>query len=72
VYNIDLVQGFSERGRISNLDASELGSGYYSQNWQKTIQRIIYMGKNLYTISQNMIKAVDIETIKSKGELEIK
>ena len=35
-----------------------LRNGY--ANWEKTIQRIIYMGNTLYTVSQGAVKANDL------------
>ena len=74
VYNIDLKNGFKERGRIShynNEDIDKMGN-YWPHNYEKNIQRIIYIGKNLYTISQGLIKASDINTIEEKNKVEIK
>ena len=67
VYNIDLESGFELKGKISHFE--DANNGYY-YNYQGEIQRIIYIGNNLYTISQSMIKANDIETISEIGSIK--
>jgi len=37
--------------------------------WDQHIQRIIYIGENLYAISQQFIKSADLETVKLKSEI---
>ncbi len=60
VYGLDLQTGFNLKAKITHLNSTEitdlLKNGYLS-NWEKTIQRIIYIGDNLYTISQAAVKA---------------
>lgn len=58
VYDIDLVNGFKLKGRITHLSNEEyLKAGNRWYGGDKTVQRIIYIGDNLYTMSQGMIKA---------------
>lgn len=62
VYGLDLREGFTLKGKLTHLTSSEmedlLRNGY--ANWEKTIQRIIYMGNTLYTVSQGAVKANDL------------
>lgn len=62
VYGLDLQKGFQLKGKITHLTSAEmedlLRNGY--ANWEKTIQRIIYMGNTLYTVSQGAVKANDL------------
>ena len=63
VYTLNSNDGFKEKGRITHYtdeDVDKMGN-YWPHNYEKNIQRIIYIGKNLYTISQGLIKASDIE-----------
>lgn len=59
VYNLNLTDGFTLKGKINHhneqdlLDLSETGWVDYT----KAIERIIYIGENLYTISQFGVKA---------------
>jgi inhibitor of cysteine peptidase len=66
IYKIDLNKGFILQGEIQN---SEVSSKNYS--YKKTIERIIYSNDVYYTLSKNLIKAVDMETLKEITKLEI-
>ncbi len=72
IYNIDLEKGFKLRSKITHISDEEFKkSGNYWYNSDSNVERIIYIGEDLYTISKNMIKAHDINTIEQKGELLI-
>ncbi len=61
IYKIDLESGFSDYCKILQEDRYGLG-----------IQRAIYIGNNLYTISNDEINAYDLETFEEKGRLILK
>ncbi|MEA4847027.1 MAG: beta-propeller domain-containing protein [Clostridiaceae bacterium] len=72
VYNVDLEEGFKLRARISHISEEEYdksGDGWYSSN--KNVERIIYIGDDLYTISKGMIKANSMTDMNEKGSLLI-
>lgn len=72
VYNIDLEEGFKLRARISHIDEEEYkkaGDRWYRSNMN--VERIIYIGDDLYTISKGMIKANSMIDMKEKGSLLI-
>ncbi|MCX7842856.1 MAG: beta-propeller domain-containing protein [Clostridia bacterium] len=72
VYNIDMEKGFTLKGRITHISDEEYakaGSQWYDSN--KNIQRIIYIGDNLYTLSNSMIKANQLNDLKEKKSLII-
>ncbi len=73
IYNIDLDKGFNLKSKITHISDEEyLKSG---TNWYQSgnnVERILYVGDNLYTLSKNMVKAHDMNSMKQKGELEIK
>jgi inhibitor of cysteine peptidase len=72
VYNIDLEEGFKLRARISHIDEEEYkkaGDRWYRSNMN--VERIIYIGDDLYTISKGMIKANSMADMKEKGSLLI-
>ncbi len=72
VYNIDLINGFRLKGRITHIDqASYEKSGYGWYNGVKNVDRILYIDDTLYTLSKGMIKAHDIAGLKEKSSLEI-
>lgn len=72
VYNIDLVGGFRLKGRITHLsddDYLKAGSRWYGS--EKNIERILYIGDTLYTLSKGMFKANALEDLKEKKSLNI-
>lgn len=72
IYNIDLVEGFKLKARISHISDEEyLKAGDQWYDYNKNVERIIYIGDNIYTISKGMIKANDIKDMKDKGTLLI-
>ncbi len=57
VYKVTLSDGFVEQARISHIDKEvDLKSGYY-YDWEYQVQRALFIGNTLYTISQAEIKA---------------
>ena len=72
VYNLDLQKGFKLKGRITHLsDEDYLKAGRDWYNSDKNIQRIIYIGDNLYTLSNGLIKANAMADLKEKGSVVI-
>lgn len=72
VYSIDLQNGFKLRKAISHIskeDYLKSGSNWYQSG--NNVERIIYIGEELYTLSKSMIKAHDLGSMKQKGELKI-
>lgn len=67
VYNISLENGFELKGKISNSTNS-----YDNYNDNNKVQRIIYIKDTLFTLSRNLIKATDINTMKTQSSLTIK
>lgn len=66
VYGLSLEKGFEEKGKITNLE-NDIDK-YYSRN---SVQRIIYINDTLYTLSRNLIKATDINTMEPKGSINL-
>jgi hypothetical protein len=72
VYNIDLKEGFKLKARISHISEEEYSkAGEYWYDSSKNVERIVYIGDDLYTISKSMIKANSIKDMKEKGSLLI-
>jgi uncharacterized secreted protein with C-terminal beta-propeller domain len=72
IYNIDLTEGFKLKAKISHITDEEYkksGDQWYGSN--KNVERIIYIGDNIYTISKGMIKANSIKDMKETGSLII-
>lgn len=73
IYNIDLSKGFQLKGRISHLDDSDYnkaGDNWY--NSEKNVERVIYIGDTLYTLSPGMIKANNLTDLKQTGCLNLR
>ena len=72
VYNLNLEQGFTLRGRISHLDDQDyLQAGQHWYDSPKNVNRILYIDNSLYTLSQAMIKAHDLATLQEQNTLAI-
>lgn len=70
VYGIDLQKGFTLRGRITHLTPDDLAkSGQYGYDYNKAVRRILYAGNTLYTLSDHMLKANDLASLKESGSL---
>lgn len=73
VYNIDLANGFTLKGKITHLSGEDyLKAGNYWYNSEKDIQRILYINNTLYTLSQGMIKANSMVDLTELNKLEVK
>jgi uncharacterized secreted protein with C-terminal beta-propeller domain len=61
VYHVDLENGFDLQATITHWDEDEVAdkSGYYWYG-QKDVERVLYIGDFLYTVSKEMIKANDM------------
>lgn len=71
VYHIDMQKGFTLRGRITHLTADDLAkSGQYGFDYTKSVRRILYAGNTLYTLSEHMLKANDLSSLKERGALK--
>lgn len=64
VYRLNKDEGFALRGRITHLDPDDLkkaGHDWYDS--AKNIERIIYIGDTLYTLSRDKVKANNLQTL---------
>lgn len=72
VYNIDKDKGFELKGKITHMTEEDYKkAGQYEYSWEKMIQRILYIGDNLYTVSSGRLKANRMDNLKEIGELLI-
>lgn len=67
VYGVSLEKGFELKTKISN-SATDYDR-YYSRN---RVERIIYIKDTLFTLSNVLIKAVDLNTFETKGSIELR
>jgi len=71
VYSIDAENGFKLRGKITHLsDEDYKKSGYY-YNPEKHVERILYIGDTLYTLSKGMVKAHELWSMEESGSIMI-
>jgi len=73
VYNIDLANGFTLKGKITHLsgqDYKKAGSSWYDSD--KNVKRILYINDVLYTLSEKYIKSSSLDNLAEIGTLEIK
>ncbi len=68
VYGLDLEKGFTLKGQIAHM---QIDDGYTDYDYEKAVERIIYINENLYTLSQKLIKSTDINTMKEQDTLKL-
>ncbi|PYI52622.1 beta-propeller domain-containing protein [Paenibacillus flagellatus] len=72
VYRLDLTNGFDRKAAITHMTDEErlkAGSGWYDSD--RNVERILYIGDTLYTLSRGMIKANDLHSMKETGSLPL-
>ncbi len=73
VYHIDMNTGFTLRGGITHLNEQEINqAAKFWFDYEKTVQRIVYIDDTLYTISDRMIKANRLSDLTEINNLQIK
>jgi uncharacterized secreted protein with C-terminal beta-propeller domain len=64
IYSIDPEKGITYKGRVTHLNEEDLlNAAKYWYDDGKTIERIIYINDTLYTISREMIRAYELDTL---------
>lgn len=73
VYNVNLKDGFTEKGRISNQIKPLLQSNEEDWNdyYNDTVQRILYIGDYLYTVAQGSVKSSNLSDVKEVDRVEL-
>ena len=72
VFDISIDDGLQIRGRITHIDdLSELEEGYYYYYSPFAVERSLYIGDVLYTISQAKIKMNNLENLDYINEVEL-
>lgn len=72
VFNVSLDEGFTLRGRVTHIEdgAGFLKSGYYFSS-PYSVERSLYIGSVLYTISDRKVKMNSLETLAEVNEVEL-
>lgn len=80
VYNIDLINGFKQKGVITHLgdindidglSYSNYSSKIYNYIYNLTINRALYIDDNIYTASNAMIKCNSINDLSELSKIDI-
>ena len=73
VYDISLNNGFQLKSRITHFEDDDLfkKSGYYFGNYANSVDRSLYIGDYLYTISQAKIFANQLDTLEKVTEIDL-
>ncbi len=72
VFNISLERGLELEGRITHCSDAEFGQGrYYYGSSSCSIERSLYIGNVLYTVSDQKIGMNDLETLEEIGGLNL-
>jgi len=66
VYGLDLENGFNLKGQIAHFDLEE---DVYS--YRRAVERIIYIEDTLVTLSEELVKATDMNTMEETSKIEI-
>jgi uncharacterized secreted protein with C-terminal beta-propeller domain len=70
IYHLDAQQGFKQRGRVTHLSQEDIDkAGYYWYDSDKNITRMLYVGDNLYTLSNWGIKSYRLDNLTEIGAL---
>mgnify|MGYP003986584089 CR=1 FL=1 len=71
VFNVNLADGFSERGRITHVsEEDELKTGYY-YNHNTQIKRSFYINEALFTFSNSLLKANNLSSLEAISEVTL-
>jgi uncharacterized secreted protein with C-terminal beta-propeller domain len=73
VYTLNLKDGFKLRGRVTHYTESDIQKmgNYWPYQYDLGIQRALFMDDVLYTVSQGMLKANDLNSIKELNSVKI-
>jgi uncharacterized secreted protein with C-terminal beta-propeller domain len=72
VYDVSLAGGFYLKGRVTHADApvgQDTGYGYYGS--PDAVRRALYIGDNLYTVSEARIKINSLGTLSDVATVEL-
>lgn len=73
VYHLDLENGFNLQATPSHYNSAFDDSSSYweSYNSYREIDRVIYIGDTLFTVSAGMVKAFDLSTFEEVGSIDV-
>jgi len=73
IYQLDMENGFRLKVKITHLTNEDyLKAGNYWYDSEKNVNRILYIGDSLYTLSNGRIEAHKLNNMKLQGYLNLK
>jgi hypothetical protein len=67
IYNVSADKGIDLKGSITHIEEYNP----YMYSYEDNIQRIIYIGDTIYTLSNNKVVATNLNTMKKISELDL-
>lgn len=72
VYNIDLTHGFRLKASITHMSEEAVKqASTYGFDYTQTLERILYIGNTLYTLSPGEIRANNLDSLAQTGQVLI-
>ncbi|MBU4490828.1 MAG: beta-propeller domain-containing protein, partial [Actinobacteria bacterium] len=72
VYDISLESGIALKGRVTHLDdPAELTNNYYYYDSAEAVKRSLYIGENLYTISEAKVKINKLGDLAEEASIQL-
>ncbi|WP_135554185.1 beta-propeller domain-containing protein [Paenibacillus cymbidii] len=72
VYDLSLEHGFKLEGTITHMSTDDIAkAGTYGYDMNRYVQRVLYIGDTLYTLSNGEIRANDMATLAQTGSVRI-
>lgn len=67
IYHISVADGIQLKGSLVEPAATNL----QYEDWERTVQRIVYIGDTLYTISRSEVKSYDLNSYELLNQLKL-
>lgn len=74
VYTVDLEKGFQLRGKVTHYEddtAFKAAGEYFYGNPGLNVQRLLYIGENLYAVSPDVVSAYTLSTVTPIKKIDI-
>jgi len=69
IYDVSIKDGFQLRDKVSHYAENEAAQDYYRSD--KNINRILYIGNFLYTVSRSIVQAHNLDTLTLNNEVQL-
>ena len=71
VFNLTLPNGFELRGGITHQDTTASQESYWYGDYNRNVNRSLYIGNTLYTLSNSMVKLNSLTDLKQIAEVKL-